>query len=811
MKEILSMELAELFTQAEQLTVVGNKAAAVNLYKIWLANVTSPVAYAARFNLATLLSEQEELSEAEALLKTALQENPEFYQARFNLGSVLEKQNRIPEALETWQPLIELPENSSGQAREMLIMALNHSGRVLESMRNYADAEKLMRRSLSLNPDQPNVIHHWVHLRQKQCAWPVYDELPNLSKAQLFAATSALAMLDITDDPAEQLAASRRYVQEKVKLGVKALAKADGYGHERLRIGYLSSDFCLHAVSILTVELYELHDRNKFEVYGFSWSREDGSYLRERVVNALDHYISITALSDEQAAQCIRDHEIDILVDLQGLTSGARANIPALRPAPLQLTYLGFPGSTGLPCIDYVLCDRYIYPEQMRPNFAEKPLYLPHVFQMSDRKRPVNQIPSRSDCGLPDDKFVFCVFNNNHKFTPELFEVWVNILHRVPDSVLWLLQDNIWVKQNLTAFCKERGIGEQRLIFAERAAPADYLARYKIADLFLDCFPFNGGTTANDALWMGLPILTCSGRSFASRMAGSLLKQFDLDELIVTSFAEYEEVAVALATDEQRLAAIRQKITTNRDSSPLFDIPNMVRDIESAMITAYRTAIAHPDQQQNRIENNMGTRKFLHVGCGPQTKERTVAVFATEQWQEVRFDIDQACNPDIIGTMTDMSMIIDGEMDALYSAHNIEHLYPHEVDIALREFQRVLNDKGFAVITCPDLKSVCKKVLEQGLTEPLYISPAGPIAAMDVMYGLRTAIASGKTYMAHRCGFTKDLLSQFLYQAGFKKVFALERPENFDLWAIAFKYDVPDERISDIMNEIFFGEPSGIL
>ncbi|MEQ1529022.1 MAG: tetratricopeptide repeat protein [Methylococcales bacterium] len=594
MNEIVNMDLGGLFREAELLASAGNKTAAINLYRIWLAQVTSPVAYAARFNLASLLSDSQNVQEAEALLREALAENPNFHEARFNLGSALEKQGQIDEALATWAELISLLDNNSGQATELLIMALNHSGRVKENIRQFAEAEQLLRKSLYINPDQTSVIHHWVHLRQKMCAWPIYDELPNLTKEDLLAATSALAMLDITDDPAIQLAAAQHYVEEKINLDAPPLSVPGQYVHKRLRIGYLSSDFCLHAVSLLTVQLFELHDRTKFEVYGFSWSRQDGSYLRQRVQAALDHYVSITTMTDSEAAQCIRDHEIDILVDLQGLTSGARANILAMRPAPLQLTYLGFPGTTGLPCLDYVLCDRYILPEQMARYFTEKPLYLPQVFQISDCKRPVNATPSRSELGLPEDYIVFCAFNNNHKFTPELFATWLNILKRVDGSVLWLLQDNIWVNQNLIALCQAHGVDENRLIFAERAAPADYLARYKAADLFLDCFPFNGGTTANDALFMGLPILTRSGRSFASRMAGSLLRQFGLDELIVDSFAAYEELAVNLATHPDKLQNIRRDIEAQKEHNPLFDIPARVKDIETALeqALAEKTAMA---------------------------------------------------------------------------------------------------------------------------------------------------------------------------------------------------------------------------
>jgi predicted O-linked N-acetylglucosamine transferase (SPINDLY family) len=353
--------------------------------------------------------------------------------------------------------------------------------------------------------------------------------------------TSALAMLSASADPAMQLAAAKRFVNEKINAAVAPLTGAHGYGHNRLRIGYLSSDFCSHAVSILTAELYELHDRSKFEVYAFSWSREDGSPIRARVVKAMDHYIRIDKLSDEQAARTIRAHEIDILVDLHGLTLGARPQILAYRPAPVQLTYLGFPGSTGLPGVDYVIADEFLITPEMTEHFTEKPLYLPDCFQINDRQRAIAPKPTRASVNLPEDAFVFCSFNNNFKFTPDLFEVWMNILRRVPNSVLWLVADYPEVRENLFRYAEQAGIDRNRLIFNTRAVPAEYLARYQLADLFLDTFPFNAGTTASDALWAGLPLLTCAGQTFSSRMAGSLLRAVDLPQLITHSFADYEE------------------------------------------------------------------------------------------------------------------------------------------------------------------------------------------------------------------------------------------------------------------------------
>ncbi|MFY8044065.1 MAG: acetylglucosamine transferase, partial [Rhodoferax sp.] len=384
----------------------------------------------------------------------------------------------------------------------------------------------------------------------------------------------------VSDEPQRQLDAARHFVEKKVKSDVPRLANPSGYGHKKIRIGYASSDFSLHPVSMLTAEMFELHDRDQFEVYAYCWSPEDGSGLRQRVIAAMDHFKRIDQLSDEQAAQLMRADELDVLVDLQGQTAGARADILAYRPAPVQITYLGLPATTGLPSIDYVIADRFLIPEAYAPYYSEKPLYMPDVYQVSDRKRPVAAIPSRADCGLPASGFVFCSLNNNYKYTPEVFTVWMNILRRTPGSYLWLLSDNPWAESNLRKEAQKQGIDPGRLYFALRALPPDYLARYAVADLFLDTFPFNAGTTANDALWMELPLLTYTGRSFASRMAGALLTSAGLPELITYNLKDYEEKAVALANDRVDLERIKKHLAKQKAEGVLFDTPRFVKNLE---------------------------------------------------------------------------------------------------------------------------------------------------------------------------------------------------------------------------------------
>jgi predicted O-linked N-acetylglucosamine transferase (SPINDLY family) len=603
-----SLSIGDLFGAAAVLQESGQLPAAIGLYRAWIDHTPSPLIYAACFNLAVVLSNAGDDAGAEAILRKALTHNPHFVEARLNLGTLLERTGRPDDALAMWNTILTDPIEPDVKSNPTLyVQTLNNLGRLLEIRKRYPEAEAMLALSLRVDPQQSNVMTHWVHLRQKQCEWPVYSGLEHISVSTMMEGTSALAMLSASGDPAQQLAAARRFVNEKVNAAVAPLTGQYGYNHGRLRIGYLSSDFCSHAVSILTAELYELHDRSKFEVYAFSWSREDGSPIRARVVKAMDHYIRIDAMTDEQAARAIRAHEIDILVDLHGLTLGARPNILAYRPAPVQLTYLGFPGSTGLPGVDYVIADEFLITPEMAEHFTEKPLYLPDTFQINDRQRLIAAKPTRASVNLPDDAFVFVSFNNNFKFTPDLFTVWMNILRRVPNSVLWLVADYPEVRENLYRYAEEAGIDRKRIIFNSRAVPAEYLARYQLADLFLDTYPFNAGTTASDALWAGLPLLTCAGQTFSSRMAGSLLRAVDLPQLITYNFADYEEKAVALANDPARVASMKRQLVANRLTCALFDSPRFVRNMEAALQKVVKPAaprLAVPEHAVRPSEEN---------------------------------------------------------------------------------------------------------------------------------------------------------------------------------------------------------------
>ena len=590
--------MLDVIHEAEALQNSGRWKEAAQVYQTALTGPPSAYSHVYWFNLGVLYGQNNAPQQAEDAYRSAIYTKPDFIQAWFNLGASVERAGRKPHAITIWQSMLDHPLVSPTKEVDMYVMVLNAMGRIHEEMRLFEASEKFLLESLQTQPDQPKVIQHWVHLRQKQCKWPIYSDIKGTDKGELLKWTSPLAMLSASDDPGMQLATAIRFVHEKVNMRVPTLThgnKLPFKGDRKLKLGFLSSDFCLHAVSLLTVELFELLDKSKFEVFGFCWSKEDGSYLRKRVISAMDHHIRIADMSDEEAARCIQAQGIDVLIDLQGITSGARPNILSYRAAPIQMTYLGFPGTTGHPCIDYVIADKFLIPEDMKPYYTEQPFYMPDVYQCSDRQRPVGKTPAKSAYNLPEDKFIFCTFNNNYKFTPEIFRAWMQILVETPNSVFWLLEDNEWSKASLIKEAAQLGVAAERLVFAGRVAPEDYLARYKLADLFLDAYPFNGGTTANDALFVQLPVLTYSGKTFASRMAGSLLTALGMPELITFSLEDYKKRAIELGTDKQAFEKVKKKLVRNSKTSPLFNMPLFVKNFEKELFKV-ASAVSHPNK-----------------------------------------------------------------------------------------------------------------------------------------------------------------------------------------------------------------------
>jgi predicted O-linked N-acetylglucosamine transferase (SPINDLY family) len=396
------------------------------------------------------------------------------------------------------------------------------------------------------------------------------------------------SLLALTDSPSIQRKSSEIWINDKHPFNSLFGSILKSRQRDKIKIGYYSPDFREHPVAHLLIELLELHDKNQFELFGFYFGPPDSSKMHKRVSSAFNQFIDVGLKSDKDIALISRELGIDIAVDLTGFTESARTDIFSYRVAPIQVNYLGYPGTTGAEYIDYIIADPIIIPTESQQYYSEKIVYLPNSYQVNDRQRSMtDKVFTKDELGLPKDSFVFCCFNNNYKITPNTFDGWVRILKVVKGSVLWLLEDNPIAVLNLRKEAQVRGLDPNRLVFAKRANPPEHLARHRAADLFIDTLPYNAHTTASDALWAGLPVLTCMGESFASRVAASLLNAIELPELITTTQKQYEARAIELATNPEKLKAIKYKLERNRLTTALFDTPRFTKHIEAAYKQMY--------------------------------------------------------------------------------------------------------------------------------------------------------------------------------------------------------------------------------
>lgn len=552
------------------------RTAAIPSYRAWIAaNPQAPQLFAGWFNLGVELAQAGDRIGAVAAYREALALQPRLDQAAINLGLVLEALGQAEQAIAVWRQAL--------QPEAMRITLLNQQGRLLEERQDFLGAEAALHASLKLDAAQPDVLQHWAHLRQKACLWPLYGgQVAGLAPADFALGIGPLGALALTDDIALQRRTAEAWVARKVPAAPERLSPVEGYRHDRIRVGYLSSDFCRHAMSFLIVEALERHDRRAFEVFGYCSSPDDGSDIRRRVLGALDHHVPIGGLDDAAAARRIRADEIDILVDLNGLTRGARLHTLRWKPAPVQATYLGYIGSVPLPELDYLLCDDFVVPTELADLYAPRPLSLGPLYQANDSRKPALPPVSRAEEGLPADGFVFCCFSHHYKITEAMFGAWLAILQRLPQAVLWLVEDTAASRERLLAAAAAHGIAADRMVFAPRVDPTRYMARFALGDVFLDTFPYNAGTVASDALRMRLPIVTLSGRAFASRMAGSLLRGIGLLDGITTDLPAYVERAVAFATDPARLLEARAVLAGDAWARTLGDVVGFTARLEAA-------------------------------------------------------------------------------------------------------------------------------------------------------------------------------------------------------------------------------------
>lgn len=576
------------YNQALVLTRLGRVDEAIGVLRGLVSH--HPEHLFAHVKLGDLLKQTGDDHEAIEMYRRALELNPGFGEIHNNLGTIYTKHSRWNEALRSYRLAVEC-----GQSNPTVYQNL---GNAYHALRQFESAIESYRRGLALAPNDVSLLPQLIHVQQKLCDWQGLDHLrermllPALSSTEdgLFPPPFNFlgAPLEIT--PAEHLVIAQRYAKNLQSVAQQRFQHPrPSAGAKQLKVGYVSADFHNHATAHLMLGLFRRHDREKVHVVAYSMSADDGSSYRKRIREDCDQFFDILTYSDVEAAQKIFSDGIDILIDLKGYTGDARPGIFAYRPAPIQVAYLGYPGTMGADFIDYVLADRTVLPTEHIPYYSEKPAYLPHCYQVNDIDQSIAaETPTRAECGLPDNGIVFCCFNAAFKIEPQVFALWMQILQAVPGSVLWLLGHQAVMVRNLRQETGKYGVDPERLVFAEYLPKAQHLARLQLADLFLDTYFYNAHTTASDALWTGVPVLTRIGNYFPSRVAASLLKAVGLDELIVTDSQAYVDLAIQLASSPERLQHLRTKLQQHRTTWPLFDTARFARALERIYLAMWQ-------------------------------------------------------------------------------------------------------------------------------------------------------------------------------------------------------------------------------
>ncbi|AMN38582.1 tetratricopeptide repeat protein [Rhodoplanes sp. Z2-YC6860] len=534
-------------------------------------------------NRGNSLRELKRFDEAMASYDRAVEIRPDFADALSNRSMILHDYRRYDEALASCDRAL--------AARPDHINALNNRAESLRDLKRFEEAMGSFKRLSELQPGHPHAFSGAASCAVNLCDWDKRAEFWPTVESHIRNNTSvisAFAQFGYTGDPALQRQCAANYVEHRLPVMPEPMWKGEKWRHDKPRIAYLSADFREHATAFLMAGLFEQHDRARFETFAFSFSTNDRTAMRARLVSAFDEFHDVYQSSDIDVARMLREREIDIAIDLKGHTQESRIGIFAHRPAPIAVSYLGYPATVGTPLIDYFIGDPVASPFSLQPHFDEKIVQLPDSYQCNDRKRVIaERIPSRAEAGLPEHGFVFCSFNNNWKITPEVFDVWMGLLRDVDGSTLWLLRDNEGAEKNLRNEAQRRDIDPARLVFADRALPADHLARHRLADLFLDTLPCNAHTTASDALWAGLPVLTCLGESFAGRVAASLNHAAGMADMVTSNLDAYHALALKLAREPATLAAVKSRLAQNRDTCALFDTVRFARHIEAAYMTMW--------------------------------------------------------------------------------------------------------------------------------------------------------------------------------------------------------------------------------
>ncbi|MFP5394137.1 MAG: tetratricopeptide repeat protein [Gammaproteobacteria bacterium] len=595
----------------------GNAADATRVFNDVLAHDANNAA--ALYSLALIAHQHGDNAQALAMIERGVAAAPAYAPMHFVRGAILQAVGRKDEALAAYDEALRLqPDytevliNSGALLRDMLrhlealdrfnkvllinpdhVGALANCAIMLTEFKQGEEAIKRFERLLQLAPDFDYGLGLLYYEQLHICDWQNAGTLPQKIIEGVQAgkrACKTLALMAVTDQASDHLTAAKVFGAHMFPQQAVQLWKGERYRHKKIRIAYISPDLREHPVGHLMAGIFERHDKNRFETYAYSLGPDDGSRLRARMLKAFDHFIDARTMGSAQIAQLMREHEIDVAIDLAGYTSDSRTDVFAYRPAPAHVNYLGYPGTLGVPYMDYILADQYVIPEGDQKFYTEQVVYLPDTYLPTDVSVQISErTPTRAECGLPETGTVFCSFSHDYKISPHLFDIWMRILQRVPDSVLWLMSRVEISKTNLRKEAAKRGIAPERLIFAERVKHVeDHLARYRQADVFLDTHPYNAHTTAADALMAGLPVVTYMGKSFPSRVAGSLLHAIGMTDLITHTLQEYEDLVVKLASEPALLADAKARIKANRDVYPLFDTERFCRNLEAVYTAMWR-------------------------------------------------------------------------------------------------------------------------------------------------------------------------------------------------------------------------------
>ena len=532
-------------------------------------------------NCGTIFLELKKFDKAIENYKHAIKINTNYFEAYFNLGNTFNKIGKVDEAIKSYKEALKINPKYAN--------AYNNLGIVFKGQKKIEEAIICFRKTIEINPNFDFLFGTLIQSKCIICDWEFYfQDLDKLKNKILDNNRSAppFSILSFFDSPKIQKKTSITWVEQKFskKNILKPIKKRQR--NKKIRIGYYSADFREHAMSYLLVNLFELHDKSQFELIAFSFGPKANGEIFTRILKAFDQFIDVNFKTDKEIAQLSRNLKIDIAVDLMGFTEKNRFNIFVERCAPIQINYLGYPGTLGSNCIDYIIADKVLIPEQNQKYYSEKIVYLPNSYQVNDSNINFSKkILKRKDFGLSENDFIFCCFNQNYKITPTIFDAWMNILKRVKNSALWLIEDNHISPKNLKKKAKQRNVDDRRIIFSKRLPHAEHLLRHKLADLFIDTFPYTAHTTASDALRSGLPLITIKGQSFASRVAASLLTTIDLPELITTTEKDYIELAVKIAKDLKILNQLLEKLKKNLVEKPLFNTTLFTKNIELAYTT----------------------------------------------------------------------------------------------------------------------------------------------------------------------------------------------------------------------------------